>query len=82
MSTETKYEVQELKGNLHKSSTKATDSHPDMFGSCKIGGQVYKISGWKNESKAGNTYMSLKFQEEMKPSDTPETSTNNEKDPF
>ena len=82
MSTETKYEVKELSGNLHKSTTKATDSHPDMFGSCRIDGKVYKMSGWKNTSQAGNTYLSLKFQEEIKPSDTPEENTNNEESPF
>lgn len=64
-----RYEVQENKGNLHKSKDKPTDSHPDMFGSCKIEGKIYKISGWRNESKAGNTYLSLSFQEEIKPKD-------------
>jgi uncharacterized protein (DUF736 family) len=82
MSTETKYEIKELSGNLHKSSTKATDSHPDMFGSCRIDGKVYKMSGWKNESKAGRTYLSLKFQEEIKPSDTPDAPGESNEMPF
>lgn len=81
MSEQTKYEVKEMSGTMHKSSTKATESHPDMFGSCKVDGKIYKISAWKNESKAGNSYLSLKLQEEIKPSDTPETSNNNN-DPF
>jgi len=82
MSNETKYEIKELKGTMHKSSTKATESHPDMFGSCKIDGKVYKISAWSNESKAGNKYLSLGFQLEEKPSDTPESSATESKDLF
>ena len=70
-----------MSGTMHKSSTKATESHPDMFGSCKVDGKIYKISAWKNTSQAGNSYLSLKLQEEMKPSETPE-SNNNNNEPF
>lgn len=82
MSTDTKYEVKELSGTMHKTSTKATDSHPDMFGSCKIEGKIYKISAWKNTSQAGNSYLSLNYQEEIKPSDTPDNSADKSKDIF
>ena len=82
MSDQTKYEVKEMSGTMHKSSTKATESHPDMFGSCRIEGKIYRISAWKNESKKGNSYLSLKMQLEEKPSDTPEVITNDSKDLF
>ena len=76
MSNETKYEIKELKGTMHKSTTKKTDAHPDLFGSCRIEGKVYKISAWENTSSAGNKYFSLAYQEEVKPSDVPATSDN------
>jgi len=82
MSDQTKYEVQELKGTMHKSPLKATESHPDMFGSCRVEGKIYKISAWKNESKAGNKYLSLQLQEEIKPTDTPEPSADTTEDIF
>ena len=44
--------------------------------------KIYKISAWKNESKAGNSYLSLIMQLEEKPSDTPEVITNDSKDLF
>jgi len=62
--SETKYEVKELSGKLMVSSIKTKESQPDYFGECNIEGTIYKMSAWTNESKAGNKYLSIKFQDE------------------
>ena len=36
---------------------------PNIKGECTIDGKTYEIAGWRNTSKAGKTYYSLKFQE-------------------
>ena len=81
---QTKYEIQELRGNLHVSKVKSKDTSPDRFGKCKINGKTYSIAGWLNTSKSGNEYLSLKFEDENLPSenDTENSSDNNEKTPF
>ena len=59
-----KFETKELSGQLMTSKAKTKESQPDYFGECKIDGKVYKIAGWTNKSKAGNKYLSLRFQDE------------------
>ena len=56
------YETKENTGALFNNATnKKTDKHPDYTGNCKVGGKLMQLSAWINESKAGNKYMSLKF---------------------
>ena len=42
-----------------------SDKHPVYSGVCKVEGKEMNISAWINTSKAGNQYMSLKFEEPM-----------------
>ena len=36
---------------------------PDYRGECEVDGKKYEIAGWKKQSKNGNPFLSLKFQE-------------------
>ena len=58
-----KFEVKELYGTLNKSQVKTKVSQPDMFGECRIGGKIYKISAWTKTSNNGNKYLSMAFQD-------------------
>jgi len=51
-----------MSGALFRNEKKTTESHPDYKGSCEVDGVEYWISSWINISKAGQKYMSLKFQ--------------------
>lgn len=51
----------ELQGAMFP-NTKTNDKQPDLRGSALIGGVEYEIAAWKRISKAGNTYLSLAFQ--------------------
>ena len=44
------------------------DSRPDFVGSLDVNGAEYRLAGWKNTSKAGKRYISVKV-EEPKPKD-------------
>lgn len=48
-------------GAIFKNDRKESDSHPDYKGQAMIDGSEYWISVWFNKSKAGNKYMSVKF---------------------
>jgi uncharacterized protein (DUF736 family) len=52
----------EMKGVLFNNATDKPNA-PAIKGECTIGGKTYEIAGWRNTSKAGKTYYSLKFQE-------------------
>ena len=47
------------KGVLFREKDKKSDSHPDFKGSINVGGNDYWLSGWVNESKAGQKYFKL-----------------------
>ena len=44
------------------------DSRPDFVGSLDVNGTEYRLAGWKNTSKAGKRYISVKV-EDAKPKD-------------
>ena len=39
---------------------KESDKHPDMKGKINIEGKEYELAAWRNQSKSGKPYMSLK----------------------
>lgn len=47
------------KGVLFREKEKKSESHPDFKGSINVGGRDYWLSGWVNESKAGQKYFKL-----------------------
>jgi|TARA_Y100000310_G_scaffold2717_1_gene3504 uncharacterized protein (DUF736 family) len=50
------------------------DSRPDFVGSLDVNGTEYRLAGWKNTSKAGKRYISVKV-EDAKPKDEEDNST-------
>lgn len=40
-------------GFIGKNNRKETDKHPDLSGSCEVGGVQYWISGWRNAKGYG-----------------------------
>lgn len=40
-------------GFIGKNTRKETDKHPDLSGSCEVGGVQYWISGWRNAKGYG-----------------------------
>lgn len=61
----------ELKGVLFNNNRKTKDSQPDVVGSATIDGVEYWVSGWKNKSKQGVSFISLAFN--VKESEEDET---------
>ena len=51
-------------GFIGKNTRKETDTHPDISGSCEVGGVQYWISGWKNAKGYG---LKFKPKEASKP---------------
>ena len=49
------------------------DSRPDFVGSLDVNGTEYRLAGWKNTSKAGKRYISVKV-EDAKPKDEEDNS--------
>lgn len=55
-------------GVLFKNSRKEKDTHPDYTGSALVNGVDYFMDAWVNESKAGQKYMSFRFNPKDKQS--------------
>ena len=70
------YEIKENQGTLFNAADKKkSDKHPDYTGNCKISDVVMNISAWINESKSGNKYLRLKFDEYKPQTDSGHTFT-------
>lgn len=74
-------DITDLTAALFKNDYKEKDSQPDFVGKVshkETKEQLYRISAWKNKSKEGKAYLSLRFSElnidKPKPSATPDTS--------
>jgi hypothetical protein len=52
----------ELRGVLFENNDKQKDEDRDYSGSATIDGREYWLSGWKNRSKSGTPFLSLKFK--------------------
>jgi len=71
------YEIKELSGALFTNDNKEHDKQPDFTGNIKIQGKIWRLAGWKTESRAGTEYTSLKVSdpEEFKRRDNPTQSS-------
>lgn len=49
-------------GALFKHDKEGNDKRPDYKGKSEVAGVQYYISAWIRQSKAGKTYMSLKYE--------------------
>ncbi len=57
------YEQKDMTGSLFPNDKGDNELRPDMRGTIMVGGTKYSLSAWKNESKAGKKYVSLKVSE-------------------
>ena len=58
------------------------DSRPDFVGTIDVKGTEYRLAGWKNDSKGGKRYISVKV-EDAKPKEDGQSSDNsNDEVPF
>jgi uncharacterized protein (DUF736 family) len=56
------YEPKDMTGSLFVNDKKESDKHPDSRGSALIDGVEYWVSAWREESKSGVKYLSMKYQ--------------------
>lgn len=49
-------------GALFKNDKEGNEKRPDYKGKSEVSGVQYYVSAWIRQSKAGNTYMSLKYE--------------------
>lgn len=49
-----------MRGALFANDKRGNDKAPDYTGNCEIVGQKYRLAGWIQTSKGGQTYLSLK----------------------
>lgn len=57
------YEQKDMTASLFPNDKGDNDKRPDMTGSMTMDGTKYSLSAWKNESKAGKSYLSIKVSE-------------------
>lgn len=57
------YEIREGEGSLFANERKE-GKQPDYRGQVRIGGVLYRLSGWKRTSKSGTRWLALKADEE------------------
>ena len=50
-------------GMVYVNDKKSKDSQPDMSGNVTTDGVEYRVAGWKKESKNGNPYTAIVFNE-------------------
>lgn len=70
------YEVRESEGSLFANERKE-GQQPDYRGSVRIGGVLYRLSGWKRTAKSGTRWLALKVDKEQqrtesKPAEKPQ----------
>lgn len=53
------FQQKENTGALFINNRKRKPSDPDRTGTLNVGGTEYRISGWLNKTKKGETYMRL-----------------------
>ena len=56
------FEQKENTGALFTNERKQKPSDPDRTGTINIDGVEYRLSGWLNETKAGQKYMKLSIR--------------------
>lgn len=59
-------------GSIFKNAKKEKPTHPDYSGNATINGKEFRLAGWINKSKSGNSYLRLLFSEIIeKPAEGP-----------
>ena len=55
------FKLKEDYGSLWQNENKSKDNQPDYTGKLNVGGTEMELGGWKNETKSGKAYLSLKM---------------------
>ena len=80
------YEQKDNNGALFKNDKGGVETRPDYRGKARVNGADVEISAWIKKSKAGQTYMSLSFQEPRerpaKPAAKPQAAEPEDEIPF
>jgi uncharacterized protein (DUF736 family) len=74
-------------GALFVNDRKEKETHPDYKGNALVEGVEYWLSGWKNQTKDGKVYLSIKLEPKDSASGKPVTTfttqgSSNPNDPF
>ena len=70
-------------GVLFKNETATPENKQPFFtGKCEVNGKAMQVAGWMKESKTGNKFIRLRFQEPMKKEEVSNTSTTSDAIPF
>jgi len=74
-------------GALFVNDRKEKETHPDYKGNALVEGVEYWLSGWKNQTKDGKVYLSIKLEPKDAASGKPVTTfttsgSSNPNDPF
>ena len=57
------YDQKDNAASLFKNEERASEKHPHYTGKGLVDGKEWRIAMWKNTSKSGKVYLSLKFEE-------------------
>ena len=60
------FETREGQGALFQNDRKDKDGQPDYRGNVRIGGVLYRLSGWRRESNSGTRWLSLAVQPDQR----------------
>jgi len=56
------YEQRDMSGALFVNDRKENERQPDYKGDAKVDGVDYWLSGWKKQTKNGDTFLSLSLE--------------------
>ncbi len=56
------FETKEGQGGLFVNDRKETEAQPDYRGNVRVGGVLYRVSGWRREGQSGKAWLSLRLQ--------------------
>jgi len=57
------YDQKDNAASLFKNEERASEKHPHYTGKGLVDGKEWRLAMWKNTSKSGKVYLSLKFEE-------------------
>ena len=56
------YEIREGQGSMWPPKKRTSDKAPNLSGTCRINGQLYRIAAWQKTSNDGTNWLSLKVE--------------------
>lgn len=62
--TASTFETKDGRGALFTNTKKASPHSPDYIGNVRVGGQLYRLAAWNEQSRSGKAYLSLRVEPE------------------